>query len=84
MNDPMCKQLEGIESKTEKEQHEAVKCYVQCLFEERNLFVDGNLINNEIIDFNEEYLNDRGDAGADFMEISKNSTISCLDECESI
>lgn len=82
-DDPECKHLlTGIEAMGEKEQYKAHKCFTQCIFQERKLFVAGELVEKEIRNFNEEFLNDNG--GEDFIDITKNSTDYCFEECESV
>lgn len=80
-DDPDCKHhLEGIDKKNEKDQHKAYKCFSECIFTERDMFVNGSFVDSEIHDFNDEFLADFG--GEDFLHITGSSIDYCLAECK--
>ena len=78
-DEPACKPfLEGIEDKKGKEKHKAYSCFLDCLFEKKGLYKDGELNKEKISEVTKNGLT--ANSGENFLQISENAINYCSDE----
>lgn len=80
-NDPECSHhLEGIDDKEKKEKMKAHNCFLECIFQNKGLLIDGELQGDEIKDMTEKFLVEEN--GSEFTAISLGSIDYCMNQCE--
>lgn len=82
-NESECKLLlKGLSEKTEREQHKAHRCFLDCLFTEKGILKDEQLDKEKIIEVMEKIFQET-DLG-DFQSIARESINFCTDKRELI
>ena len=79
LEEPECKHfLEGLTENNGKGKHKAYKCFAECIFKLKGIFVDGDLVLSKILEETDKSLAD----AAEFRDISVTSINYCYGECE--